>query len=250
MEVVDGEQPDVDRLRCRRTWPSPMGPRQSSSPRATGPGLRSPRVRRPRTAGGYGGQRATRACLTPRVWGCPRLCLLTRPRRNPPINELRGGAAGCYQPRSRHSRQVRALGAEGRVVAVAGVEPRVVGEPVEDLGGHLVEELGEGVGVAEGVADPAGEQRVAGEEVRVAALGGRVVVEQRDRAGGVAGEGDHLEGAVADGDGVALLDLEGDRDAGLLGDRLGVGDRRRRWRPRWRRRRRPARGGGPSAGGW
>ena len=55
--------------------------------------------------------------------------------------------------------------------------------------------------VAEGVADAAGEERVAGEQVRVA---GRVVVQQGDRAGRVAGERDHLERAVADGDGVAV----------------------------------------------
>ena len=38
-------------------------------------------------------------------------------------------------------REVRPLGAERRVVAVAGVEPGVVGQPVEDLGLDLVDEL-------------------------------------------------------------------------------------------------------------
>ena len=42
----------------------------------------------------------------------------------------------------------------------------------------------------------------------MASLGSRVVVEERDRAGSVAGEGDHLEGAGAHGDRVALDHLE------------------------------------------
>ena len=50
---------------------------------------------------------------------------------------------------------------------MARVEPGVVGEPVEQLGLDLVDELGEGGVVAEGVADAAGEQGVAGEQVRV-----------------------------------------------------------------------------------
>ena len=75
---------------------------------------------------------------------------------------------------------------------MAGVEPRLVGEPVEELGLHVVEQAAEVVGVAEGVADATGEERVAGEQVRVAV---GVVVEQGDRAGRVAGEGDDLERA-------------------------------------------------------
>src|SRR5215210_6477186 len=76
--------------------------------------------------------------------------------------------------------QVRALGAQRRVVAVAGVEPGLVGEPVEQLGGDVVDQLPEGVVVVEGVADAAGEERVAGEEMRVPV---RVVVEKGDGAG-------------------------------------------------------------------
>ena len=38
---------------------------------------------------------------------------------------------------------------------MAGVEPGLVGEPVEQLGGDVVDQLPEGVGVAEGVADAA-----------------------------------------------------------------------------------------------
>src|SRR5690606_13482366 len=60
-------------------------------------------------------------------------------------------------------RQRRAFGAEGAVVAVAGIEPGVVRQPVEDLPLDVVDEGLEVLLVAEGVADPAGEQRVAGE---------------------------------------------------------------------------------------
>src|SRR4051794_3433691 len=86
--------------------------------------------------------------------------------------------------------EVGALVAEDRVVAVAGVEPGLVGEAVEDLGADVVEQRGEGVLVAEGVADATREQAVAGPQVRGAA---GVVVQQRDGAWGVADEVDHLE---------------------------------------------------------
>jgi hypothetical protein len=56
---------------------------------------------------------------------------------------------------------VGALGAEGGVVAVARVHPRLVGQAVEELGLHAVEQRGEPRGVLLGVADPAGEQAVA-----------------------------------------------------------------------------------------
>src|SRR5512133_1581696 len=64
--------------------------------------------------------------------------------------------------------EVRALRADRGVAAVAGIEPGLVGQPLEDLGLDLVDELGERRLVAEGVAHPAGEERVAREEVRVA----------------------------------------------------------------------------------
>ena len=54
--------------------------------------------------------------------------------------------------------QVGALGAQGGVVAVTGVDPGLVGEGVEELGGDVGEERGEGRGVVEGVADAAGEE--------------------------------------------------------------------------------------------
>ena len=86
---------------------------------------------------------------------------------------------------------------------MAGVEPGVVGEPVEHLGGDLRQQLREGLGVAEGVAHTAGEERVTGEQVRVA---GGVVVEEGDRAGRVSGQPDDLQGTGADRDLVAVLD--------------------------------------------
>ena len=46
-----------------------------------------------------------------------------------------GGVVGAASPAALAPlREVGPLGAEGRVVAVAGVEPRLVGQPVEDLG--------------------------------------------------------------------------------------------------------------------
>ncbi|MBG6095950.1 hypothetical protein HD557_001932 [Nocardioides luteus] len=50
-----------------------------------------------------------------------------------------------------------ALGAEGGVVAVARVEPGVVGEGGEDALLDVVEQLGETYGILLGVADAAGE---------------------------------------------------------------------------------------------
>jgi len=57
---------------------------------------------------------------------------------------------------------MRALNPERRVVAVAGVEPGVVWKAREELGLDVVDELLEGRPVAEGVADAAGDERVAG----------------------------------------------------------------------------------------
>src|SRR6476620_3957177 len=63
-------------------------------------------------------------------------------------------------------REMGPLVAEDRVVAVAGVEPGLVGEAVEDLGADLVDQGREGVRVSEGVADTAREEAVACPEVR------------------------------------------------------------------------------------
>jgi hypothetical protein len=54
---------------------------------------------------------------------------------------------------------VGAFGAQGGVVAVAGVDPGLVREFGEDPGFHVVEEAAEGLGVVVGVADAAGEYR-------------------------------------------------------------------------------------------
>jgi hypothetical protein len=42
---------------------------------------------------------------------------------------------------------------------VPGVDPRLIGEAVEELGLHVVEQRREARGVLLGVADPAGEER-------------------------------------------------------------------------------------------
>jgi hypothetical protein len=52
---------------------------------------------------------------------------------------------------------VRALGPDGRVLAVPGVHPRLVGECAEETLLDVVDEAGEAIGVLLGVADPAGE---------------------------------------------------------------------------------------------
>src|SRR5690606_41678423 len=58
------------------------------------------------------------------------------------------------------------LAAERRVLAVAGVEPGGVREPVENAFLDIGEQLLEAGRVAPGVADAAGEQAVAGDQVR------------------------------------------------------------------------------------
>jgi hypothetical protein len=55
---------------------------------------------------------------------------------------------------------VRFLLAQSRVVAVAGVEPGVVGEGVEQAGGHVVDQ-GREVFWGGGLADASGEQSIA-----------------------------------------------------------------------------------------
>jgi hypothetical protein len=52
---------------------------------------------------------------------------------------------------------VRALGAEGRVAAVAGVDPGAVGERAEESCLDVVDQAAEPGGVLLGVADAAGE---------------------------------------------------------------------------------------------
>src|ERR1700739_3442947 len=100
---------------------------------------------------------------------------------------------------------MRALVAEGGVAAVAGVDPGFVGQDVEDLLHDGVVEGCEAVGVLLRVADSAGEEAVAGKEVGVA-LG--VVVEEGDRAWGVAGQVDYPEGEGAYVDRFAVAQAE------------------------------------------
>src|SRR3954462_11327719 len=76
--------------------------------------------------------------------------------------------------------EVRPLGAQGRVLAVAGGEPGLVGEPVEQLRPYVVQQRPEVVRVPAGVPHATGEERVTGPQVRGSS---RVVVQQRHRTG-------------------------------------------------------------------
>ena len=114
------------------------------------------------------------------------------------------------------------------------VEPRVVGQPAEDLRLHLADQLGEGRGVAERRAHATWEEAVAGEEVRTGRDRG-VVEEEADRPGRVAGHRDHRQVARTDRHLVARVDASVDGDAGSA--------------PRWRRHRRAATTSAPGLGG-
>jgi len=102
---------------------------------------------------------------------------------------------------------------------VARQDHGVVAEPVEQLRRHVAQqgrELLRGVGLA----DPAGEEAVPGEE------GGGPVggpVGEGDASGGVPHEADDLQGRAADRDGVAVPEA-GELQAGRGGDRRGVRD--------------------------
>src|SRR6185295_19337435 len=80
------------------------------------------------------------------------------------LGSTRGVPTGLPAPRA-PLRQRRTLRAERRVLAVAGVEPDLVGQPVEDLRRHVADEGGEAHRVLFGVAHAAREQGIAGEEV-------------------------------------------------------------------------------------
>src|SRR4029450_9755100 len=102
-------------------------------------------------------------------FSCPRHARGSRSvRTSPPPAALdrRGGGPALSPTSLAPLRQRRTLGAEGGVVAVAGVEPRLVGERAEDLRLDVVDQGPEVVGVTSGVAHAAGEERVAGEQVR------------------------------------------------------------------------------------
>src|SRR6266567_3288440 len=80
---------------------------------------------------------------------------------------------------------MRALGADGGVPAMAGVDPGAVRQLGEDAILEIGDELAESLRVALGVTRPAGEQRVAGEQVRLVGQRAARVVAQRDAAGRV-----------------------------------------------------------------
>src|SRR5438270_385922 len=82
--------------------------------------------------------------------------------------------------------------AEGRIAAVAGIDPGVVRQLVEELVLDVVDQGVEVLLRTEGVADAAGEQAVAGEQVRTV----RSLVEQSDRSRRMADEMDHGQFAV------------------------------------------------------
>src|SRR3954447_8389362 len=97
--------------------------------------------------------------------------------------------------------QMRTLAAEVRVVTVPGVEPGLVRQPVEHLGLEVVHQRGEARPVG-GPSWSSRKQGVAGEQVWGAL---RIVIEQRNRSGGVPDEVDHLEAAVTDLDDVSVV---------------------------------------------
>ena len=99
-------------------------------------------------------------------------------------------------------RQVRPLGPQGGVLAVPRVHPGGVGQPVEDLLHHAVVQRREPLRVLLRVADPAGEQAVPGEQVRL----GRAAVHQRDAARRVTHQVDHRQRHVAEPDSVSVAD--------------------------------------------
>ena len=87
-------------------------------------------------------------------------------------------------------REVAALSAKGRPVAVAGMDHRVIRKDVEDAFSDIVEELGETRRVLLRVPQTSGEEGIAGEHMRRAPT---VPGEKGDRAGCVPAEGDHLK---------------------------------------------------------
>ena len=108
---------------------------------------------------------------------------------------------------------------------MARVHPGLVGQPAEQLVGHVAVERGEVLGVG-GPPDPAGEQAVAGEDVRPA-LG--VVVDQRDAARRVPHQVHHRQLDRTEPQHVAVLEehLGLHRDLGRV-QRVREGTRPRR----------------------
>src|SRR4051812_1284487 len=101
--------------------------------------------------------------------------------------------------------EMRPFRAEGRVVAVPGIDPGPVGQRPEDLLLEAVHQAGECVRVVEGVARTAGEQAVAGEQMRCVRELAVRVVQQRDRPRRVPYQVDGPQAGVADPDDVAVV---------------------------------------------
>ena len=100
-------------------------------------------------------------------------------------------------------REVRALGAERRVVAVAGVEPGLVGQPVEELGGHVVDQGREVAPASQVLPTPPGNSE---SPVNRCGVPSGSSYSSAIEPGVWPDEVDHLEPAVADLDDVAVPD--------------------------------------------
>src|SRR5665811_695431 len=119
---------------------------------------------------------------------------------------------------------MRPFGTECRVVPVAGVDPRVIPEPVKDFGLEVIHQTGEVLG-ASCPSRTAGEQAVATEYVREAV---GIVIQQRDGARCMTSEVYDLEFGRTDPDAGAIVDAGCDGDGqpvgvGISGDSLGTG---------------------------
>ena len=106
--------------------------------------------------------------------------------------DVLGVLPAAFAPRG----QAGTLGAQRGVVTVAGVDDGGVVVDVEHPGGDVVEQPLEIAGLPS-LADSAGEQAIAGEQLSDAA-GGRAVEGQCDRSRRVPAQMDDLEGQLAD----------------------------------------------------
>jgi hypothetical protein len=124
---------------------------------------------------------------------------------------LLGGLPAALAPLG----QVRPLGPERGVRPVPRIDPGAVRQPVEDLRHHALVQRREPRRVLLRVPHPAGEQAVAGEQVRPGPVR---LVDKRDAARRVPDQVNHGQGRVAEPDRAAVLDeLVGrHRDAGRV----------------------------------
>jgi len=121
---------------------------------------------------------------------------------------LLGGLPAALAPLG----QMRPLRPERGVLAVSRVHPGAVGQRAEDLRHHAVVQRGEALRVLLGVADPAGEQAVPGEQVRLRPVR---LIAQGNAARRVTDQVNHRQDRVPEPDRVAVLDelVGGHRDA-------------------------------------